>query len=219
LAGILFIGGPALYRATWGSSSAPAPTQTVVAAPTPEKATPAEEQQAPSEAPSEAKPTPAATKTKVAGAAIAPKPPKAEPGKEAKQLSAEDQALLNRMGVGGPGGPNLAGPKPRDSEGSAAAGPSLTPAQLSKVVQDNKVQLQRCYETALRAAGGKQDGAIKVTVSLTVGASGTIKLATTEGQGLGNMNDCIRSAVKRWRFPQSGGETPFEFPLVFQPGA
>jgi predicted Zn finger-like uncharacterized protein len=218
LAGILFIGGPALYRATWGSSPAPAAPQTVAAAPTPEKATRVEEQQTQTETSNETKPTPAATKTKVAGAGLAPKLPKVEPGKEAKQLSAEDQALLSRMGVGGPGGPNLAGPKPREESGPAT-GPSLTPNQLSKVVQDNKVQLQRCYETALRAAGGKQDGAIKVTVSVTVGTTGTTKLATTEGAGLGNMNDCIRSAVKRWRFPQAGGESEFQFPLVFQPGA
>jgi hypothetical protein len=219
LAGILFIGGPALYRATWGSSPAPAPTQTVVAAPAPEKAAPVEERQAPSEAPSETKPTTAATKTKIGGTGIAPKPAKVEPGKEGKQLSAEDQALLSRMGVGGAGGPNLAGPKQREPESAPSGQPSLTPNQLSKVVQDNKVQLQRCYETALRAAGGKQDGAIKVTVSVTVGSSGTTKLATTEGAGLGNMNDCIRSAVKRWRFPQAGGESEFQFPLVFQPGA
>jgi len=33
------------------------------------------------------------------------------------------------------------------------------------------------------------------------------------------MNDCIRASVKRWRFPQSGGESEFQFPLVFQPGS
>jgi hypothetical protein len=218
LAGILFIGGPALYRATWGSTPAPVATQPVAPAPVAEKAAPPAEREPQVEAHSDEKPTHAATKTKVAGTAIGPRPAKPEAGKEGKQLSAEDQALLSRMGAGGSGGPNLAGPK-RETESAPASGPALTPTQLSKVVQDNKVQLQRCYETALRAAGGKQEGAIKVTVSVTVGTSGTTKLATTEGAGLGNMNDCIRSAVKRWRFPQSGGESEFQFPLVFQPGA
>jgi hypothetical protein len=86
-------------------------------------------------------------------------------------------------------------------------------------VQNNKVQLQRCYETALRAAGGRQDGTIKVTVSVTVGMSGTVKSVSTEGAGLGGMTDCIKQSVKRWRFPQAGGESEFAFPLVFQPGA
>lgn len=217
LVGILFVGGPALYRSTWGSTPAPGPTQPVATAPVAERAAPTAEPEPQVEAHNEEKPAHGATKTKVAGTAIAPRPGKPELGKE-KQLSAEDQALLSRMGAGGSGGPNLAGPK-RETESASATGPALTPTQLSKVVQDNKVQLQRCYETALRATGGKQDGAIKVTVSVTVGTSGTTKLATTDGAGLGNMNDCIRSAVKRWRFPQSGGESEFQFPLVFQPGA
>ena len=96
---------------------------------------------------------------------------------------------------------------------------TLTPQQLTKVVKDNTVQLQRCYETALRAAGGKQDGAVKVTVTVVVGASGVAKSVSTQGNGLGNMTDCIRQSVKRWRFPRTGGESEFAFPLVFQPGA
>jgi hypothetical protein len=87
------------------------------------------------------------------------------------------------------------------------------------VVQNNKVQLQRCYESALRAAGGRQDGAIKITVAVNVGESGLVKSVSTKGTGLGNMTDCMKTSVKRWRFPQSGGESEFEFPLVFQPGA
>ena len=46
--------------------------------------------------------------------------------------------------------------------GAAVGAPALNQQQLTKVVTDNKTQLQRCYETALRAAGGKQDGSIKI---------------------------------------------------------
>jgi predicted Zn finger-like uncharacterized protein len=217
--GILLVGGPILYRNTWGSAPAPTPSQPVASEPAAAaKRVEVEEQQMQGEAPSEAKPSAAGHKTKVAATGVVPKPTKVD-GKETKQLTPEEQALLNRMGVGGGGGVNLDGQRPRDTEHAAPSGPALTPTQLSKVVQDNKVQLQRCYETALRAAGGKQEGAIKVTVSVTVGTSGSTKLATTDGAGLGNMNECIRGAVKRWRFPQSGGESEFQFPLVFQPGA
>jgi predicted Zn finger-like uncharacterized protein len=217
LGGILLVGGPMLYRSTWGSVPAPTTTQSVANEPA-AKRVQVEEQDVQAEAPSETKPAPAANK-KVTGTGIAAKPPKVEPGKEAKQLTPEEQALLARMGIGAGGGVKLEGQRPKDNESAAPTGPTLTSTQLMKVVQDNKVQLQRCYETALRAAGGKQDGAIKVTVNVTVGTSGTTKLATTDGSGLGNMNECIRGAVKRWRFPQSGGESDFAFPLVFQPGA
>jgi predicted Zn finger-like uncharacterized protein len=219
LVGIVAIGGPSLWKNTWGSVPAPGPTQPVASEPVVAKRVQVEDQDVQAEAPSESKPSSGGSKAKLGATAIAPKPAKVEPGKETKQLTPEEQALLARMGIGAGGGVKLDGQRPKDNETSAPTGPALTPAQLSKVVQDNKVQLQRCYETALRAAGGKQDGAIKVTVSVTVGTSGTTKLATTEGAGLGNMTECIRGAVKRWRFPQSGGESEFQFPLVFQPGA
>lgn len=223
LAGIVLVGGPVLYKTFW-SGSAPA----VTPQPAAEASAAQRETQAPAaqdielnvpEQP-EDKPeetvTPKTTKPasqNVRGGKTA--------GKEAagKELSAEEKALLARMGASSEVDLNTAGRPKRTDNSGASSGPSLNATQLSKVVQDNKVQLQRCYETALRAAGGRQDGAIKVTVNVTVGMSGTIKSVTTQGAGLGNMNDCIRSAVKRWRFPQSGGESEFAFPLVFQPGA
>ena len=105
------------------------------------------------------------------------------------------------------------------AESSGNAGPSLTAPQLMGVVQNNKSALQRCYESALRAAGGQQQDTIKVTVNVVVGESGSVRSVTTQGNGLGGMNDCLKTSVKRWRFPASGGESEFAFPLVFQPGA
>ena len=117
-------------------------------------------------------------------------------------------------------GHRIAGPEARGEQQEArSTGPTLTASQLTGVVQNNKMQLQRCYESALRASGGRQDGAIKITVAVTVGESGLVKNVLTRGSGLGNMTDCMKSSVKRWRFPSSGGESEFEFPLVFQPGA
>lgn len=216
LAGILLVGGPMLYRNTWGTP-APAPTQqaAVESAPTQKSTDLAAsdiEVELPSE-PEKAEPS-AAAKTARTGAGAARPAAKSE-GK-GKELSEEERRLLERMGQGG--GINLDDKRARPEQ-AAATGPALTAAQLSKVVQDNKVQLQRCYETALRATGGKQEGAIKVTVNVTVGTSGMSKGVTTQGAGLGNMNECIKQAVKRWRFPQSGGDSEFAFPLVFQPGA
>jgi hypothetical protein len=198
-----------LFRTFWGTP-APAPTPPAAVAPAPvQKSTDLAANDIEVEVPTTEKAQPGgAAKTPRAGGVR----PKQEKGKE---LSEEERRLLERMG----GGEVNLGSGGRPTETPAATGPALNATQLSKVVQDNKVQLQRCYETALRATGGKQEGAIKVTVNVTVGMSGSSKGVTTQGTGLGNMNECIKQAVKRWRFPQSGGDSEFAFPLVFQPGA
>jgi hypothetical protein len=219
LIGILLVGGPMLFRAAWGTP-APAPTQQTAVNPAPsQKSTDlaASDIQVDVPGESEGKAQQGSGSKPVRPGAGAVRPATTKPDGKGKELSDEERRLLERMGQGG-GEINLDDKRGRPAE-AVASGPALTAAQLSKVVQDNKVQLQRCYETALRATGGKQEGAIKVTVNVTVGTSGMSKGVTTQGSGLGNMNDCIKQAVKRWRFPQSGGDSEFAFPLVFQPGA
>jgi predicted Zn finger-like uncharacterized protein len=219
LIGILLVGGPMLYRNTWGTPAPAPPQQAAVNPAASQKSTDlaASDIQVDVAGESEGKAQPGAGTKAVRPGPGAVRPTAKPDGKGTKELSEEERRLLERMGQGG-GEINLDDKRGRPAE-AVASGPALTAAQLSKVVQDNKVQLQRCYETALRATGGKQEGAIKVTVNVTVGTSGMSKGVTTQGSGLGNMNDCIKQAVKRWRFPQSGGDSEFAFPLVFQPGA
>jgi hypothetical protein len=215
---LALLGGPLLWDRL---KSDPTPTPTPVAAAAPAataapKLAEADIQPdvgAPDEAtPSDAIKQPARTKP-VAGTGVKPK----TDSKGDTKLSAAEQALLDRMGGGG--GPDLENKASSSGAGAAPSGPALTAAQLMKVVQDNKPALQRCYETALRSVGGKQEDTLKIKVGVTVGTSGTVKGVRTQGQGLGNMNDCLSKSVKRWRFPTSGGDSEFEFPLVFQPGA
>jgi predicted Zn finger-like uncharacterized protein len=222
LLGILLLAGPMLYSKFWGDAPAAEVAKPVteqpLAASQPTASTTREPQvEAPAE-PDKQEPTAKVVKPVGPG----PRNTKVETkeGANGKVLSAEEQALLRRMGVaGGAEIPLPSQKEPGTEMGGAGGGPTLTQGQLSTVVQNNKVQLQRCYETALRAAGGRQEGTIKITVSVTVGMSGTAKSVSTEGNGLGGMTDCIKQSVKRWRFPQSGGESLFAFPLVFQPGA
>jgi len=220
LAGILLVGGPMLYRNTWGSP-APAPVAEQPVVQEPSKPVDLAQKDIVTETPTEA-PEPVVeapkvdTKTATAAAAAARNTKtETKPAQPKDNLTDEQRRLLERMG----GGDQIAkvGSAPK-SEGPANAGPALTAGQLMSVVQNNKSALQRCYETALRAAGGQQQDTIKVTVNVVVGESGTVKSVTTQGNGLGGMNDCLKTSVKRWRFPASGGESEFAFPLVFQPG-
>lgn len=216
---ILLLGGPKLFQLAWGSTpeAKPAPQPAVaVEKPTP---TPAENVELPAEEPEEPKEEKVVARP-AAGGSKAPRANKGDAPDKPKTLSDEQRRLLERMGGGGNDPDLRAVARDRSEQGSGGTVPAaLTPQQLTKVVQDNKNQLQRCYETALRASGGKQDAAVKIKVSVVVGTSGTTKSVNTEGEGLGNMTDCIRGAVKRWRFPLAGGDSEFAFPLVFQPGA
>jgi predicted Zn finger-like uncharacterized protein len=226
LAGILLLGGPMMYQHFWGGYSAkqePSEQTTPAAkveAPRPPAPVAEPTLEIPDEepAPDDKAAAPVRTPARTNKPAVA-KPETTE--KPVKQLSDEQRKLIERMGGGSSNDPDLSrvGGNRGEQSVSGPVAAALTPAQLNKVVQDNKSQLQRCYETALRAAGGKQDAAIKITVNVVVGSSGTTKSVSTQGDGLGNMTDCIRGAVKRWRFPQSGGESEIQFPLVFQPGA
>jgi predicted Zn finger-like uncharacterized protein len=211
LVGILLVAGPRLYQEFWGAKQEPA---TASAAPLTPPVAPVEEKAktidiGETEIPGEVTESKRPRNT-------AKKPPSAPQPKDNSNLTEAQRKLLERMGGGSD--PTIKTglgdePTPR------SAGPTLTASELMGVVQRNKQQLQRCYESALRATGGKQDGAIKITVAVTVGSSGRVQSVSTRGTGLGSMNDCMKSSVKRWAFPSSQGESEFEFPLVFQPGA
>jgi hypothetical protein len=88
--------------------------------------------------------------------------------------------------------------------------------QLYRVISRGKRQLQRCYEVALRYT--LSEDTIRLDVDLTVGESGNVTRTKTRGRTLGNMDACIESAVRAWRFPVAGRATATSFPLIFQPG-
>jgi hypothetical protein len=92
----------------------------------------------------------------------------------------------------------------------------LTAAQLAGIVERNKPQLQRCYETTLRQRGGQQDFPIKLSVGVAVASNGRTTRVTTDGEEFGDMNSCIRGVVERWEYPPLDAELEFSFPLVFQ---
>jgi hypothetical protein len=212
---LALLGGPLLWDRLKGSDPAPAPSASVAAPAAPAAGPKLAEADIDLEVPAASDAAPVdALKQPVRAKPIAGVKPKSDSKTDTK-LSAAEQALLDRMGGGG--GPDLE--TRTASAGAAPTGPALTATQLMKVVQDNKPALQRCYETALRSVGGKQEDTLKIKVGVTVGTSGSVKGVRTQGQGLGNMNDCLSKSVRRWRFPVSSGDSEFEFPLVFQPGA
>jgi len=97
---------------------------------------------------------------------------------------------------------------------SGAARAPLSASDLGAVVNRNKIQLQRCHERALR--GMSSAPAVRMDVSLSVSAAGTVTTATAAGTDFGGLKSCIEQTVRRWRFPESSGGGATRFPVVFQ---
>ncbi|MDH5493825.1 MAG: AgmX/PglI C-terminal domain-containing protein, partial [Myxococcales bacterium] len=130
-----------------------------------------------------------------------------------RALSAEEQALLERFG----GGTSAAAPsKIRvtgiEARGATQRGP-LEGGDVRRVVSENRVSLQRCYNRAIRGLPQPPDA--RMDIEVRVGASGVVTNVNVEGEDFGGLVGCLRTTVRRWRFPASadGGET--RFPVVF----
>jgi predicted Zn finger-like uncharacterized protein len=89
----------------------------------------------------------------------------------------------------------------------------LTAAQLRAVITRERPAVNRCWEAELRRLG--QAATVRLDVDLTIGGSGTVMSATTRGQSVGTLSECIERNVRRWRFPPTSGTTQTSFPLVF----
>jgi predicted Zn finger-like uncharacterized protein len=132
-----------------------------------------------------------------------------------RELTAEQQALIDRMGGAGSAGANIN----TDELGSSSMmnnRPQLTENQLRTTVNNNRRSLQRCYELAIRGAG--EPPTIRLDVQVTIAESGRVTRVSATGRDFGGMKACVTSNVRRWRFPASGGSTATQFPVVFQPG-
>lgn len=140
-------------------------------------------------------------------------------GAPGKQLTDAQKEMLARMGGGFDSDPSRLN-APSGSHGAGSNGPgggALTAGQLSAVVLRGRENLQRCYETALRAAGGSKE-TVRMDVQVTISPSGNVTEADAVGSGLPGMEQCLERTVRMWRFPSAGESTQTKFPVVFQPG-
>jgi len=151
-----------------------------------------------------------------AGMRRGPRPNPATNPSPSMMLTAEQQALIDRMGGEGSAGMNIVTAESAAMSMRAGA-PQLTAEQLRSTVNANKRSAQRCYELAIRGAG--EPPTIRLDVAVTVAPTGRVSRVNVTGRDFGGLKACIQSNVRRWRFPASGGSTPLQFPLVFQPGA
>jgi hypothetical protein len=145
-----------------------------------------------------------------------PSADKKKPGAAGSNLTAEQRAMLERMGGSLDQGPSLRAPSEGSKASSGGGQGQLTAEQLSAVVLNGRKNLQRCYETALRGASSQDT--VRLDVEVQVSPNGNVTSVHANGKGLPGMDECITRTVKMWRFPKSGEVTETRFPVVFQPG-
>ena len=120
---------------------------------------------------------------------------------------------INRDGFGlTPGGPNV-GP---DTSNGGSHG-QLSQGEIEGVVTRNKPGItRRCWEPAWDARDSGAGKSAKVSVSLTVGPTGSVSGSQASGgEHFPGLASCIASSVKAWQFPPSDGSTPVNIPFSF----
>lgn len=83
----------------------------------------------------------------------------------------------------------------------------LNPKEASKVVRQGAQALQKCYERALKKNTALQmQAGLSVMLELTVKPSGQVKSMNLSPQVDGELLECVRTTVTRWKFPPFAGE-------------
>lgn len=124
-------------------------------------------------------------------------------------------------GRGGPGGSGAGGKKISASavvvpEGDPAIEGSLTKEEIEAVIRANLAQIKACYERFLQ---GKRDLGGRVMTHFTIGTNGRVTASSIASSDLGSpgCDNCIQTAIARWKFPlpRGGGVVTVKYPFVF----
>lgn len=95
---------------------------------------------------------------------------------------------------------------------------TLTQEQVVRTISANKRVLRACYERALKKNVGLRRQRITLTISFKVRNSGTPTNILVRPNYDSWMMDCMRKAIRRWRFPSfSGMPVDVETPLTLTP--
>lgn len=122
------------------------------------------------------------------------------------------------IGGGGFGIGKYRSRKPRVFMSRASVTGGLDAATIRRVIRRHLQEIQYCYVSVGLPSNPKLAGMVKV--SFTIGATGLVGQVQISATTLNNprTESCIRSAVRRWRFPKPEGSMPFvTYPFHFKP--
>lgn len=124
-----------------------------------------------------------------------------------------------RGGAGGDGAPGggkrIAATTVQVPEGDVVTEGSLTREEIEAVIRANLAQIKACYERFLQ---GRRDLGGKVLTSFVISPNGRVQSASIASSDLGSAGceQCIVSAIKRWKFPipRGNGTVSVKYPFV-----
>lgn len=150
------------------------------------------------------------------GAPDAPEAPAAPgaPGAQPTAIAAPQPADVPGPDTGKPHASDRAAPP------AAPADEPLGPSDLSAALSPKQPELQRCYEDSIAdslVAGGPTPAAVRLDVTLTVSASGSVRAVGVRGGASAALVACLRGRLLSARFRRSPERTELVFPVVFQP--
>lgn len=123
---------------------------------------------------------------------------------------------LKGLSALGPSGPNVGNASPGSTP--VGGGGQLDGAQTQATVARYTGSVKRsCWQPALDARTPDAPASARVTVSITVGGTGSVQGVTTSGdpRGYPGLANCIGARVRAWQFPATGGTTTVNVPFVF----
>ena len=95
---------------------------------------------------------------------------------------------------------------------------TLSQQQVIATMSQNKKVLKACYERAMKKNPSLRRQTITLTVGFSVRPNGTPGSISVRPNYDSLMIDCMRKAIKRWRFPKfSGQPVGVESPLTLTP--
>jgi predicted Zn finger-like uncharacterized protein len=112
---------------------------------------------------------------------------------------------------------NVPGPQATAPSGPPAGG-QLSQGEMNGVVASNQPRVRRkCWQPALDGQSANGPKSARVSVSITIGASGNVESASASGaeRDFPGLASCIAGQVQTWKFPPSGGSTPVNVPFFF----
>lgn len=123
---------------------------------------------------------------------------------------------LKGLSALGPAGPGVSNTSPGSAP--AGGGGQLDGAQTQATVSRYTGSVKRsCWQPALDARAPDAPTSARVTVTITVGGTGSVQNVTTSGdpRGYPGLANCIGGRVRAWQFPATGGSTTVNVPFVF----
>jgi hypothetical protein len=133
-----------------------------------------------------------------------------EPAKAAPKEGLKGLSGLSGLAAG-PSGPSGSGSESNSGKPLDSAAVQSTVSRYTNSVK------RSCWQPALDTRDKNAPSSARVSVAITVAASGSVQNVSTSGdpRGYRGLASCIARRVRGWQFPASSGQTTVNVPFVF----